>query len=306
MISLSQYINESVKNTDLNKIVKKLCELFVSNEEILIKKGDKLDLSSNYNITVPTDYIDELRTILSHKYPFSAETHYTGYSGTATDGILVSYTAGFKSEDLSFNKLIDKINKARLKKLSASVRKQIDKLLISTLSTHMTVDINISATQAENYVSCNDWYISISKDMVTPVLYYIKNVLGLYINIKKNLNDKITSMQVSSLYCKDSTHNIKDIAPIEQKIQKEALKQVPSTIKTKFKNWIYTAIGKSSSNKAVISCSNKEFSINSYGQCNCPYKLAVGLAQYAMTELKLKFRIELDRSNMAKEIYIYK
>lgn len=306
MISLSQYINESVKNTDLNKIVKKLCELFANNEEVLVKKGDKLDLSSNYNITVPTKDIDELREILSHKYPFSAETHYTGYSGTSSDGILVSYTAGFISEDPNTNKLIDKINKARLKKLSASVRKQIDKLLINTLSTHMTVDVNISATQAENYVSCNDWYISISKDMITPVLYYIKNVLGLYVNVKKNLNDKIKSMSVSSIYCEDSTHNIKDITPIEQKIQKEALKQVTSSIKTKFKNWIYTAIGKSSSNKAVISCSDKEFNINSYGKCNCPYKLAIGLTQYAMTELKLKFRIELDRNDMAKYIYIYK
>lgn len=306
MISLVQYINESVKNTDLNKIVKKLCELFVNNEEVLIKKGSKLDLSSNYNITVPADYIDELREILSHKYPFSAETHYTGYSGTSTDGILVSYTAGFKSEDPAVNKLIEKINKARLKKLSASVRKQIDKLLIGTLSTHMTVDVNISATQTENYVSCNDWYISVSKDMATPVLYYIKNVLGLYVNVKKNLNDKIKSMVVSSMYCKDSTHNIKDISPIEQKIQKEAIKQVSSTVKTKFKNWIYTTIGKSSSNKAVISCSNNEFNINSYGQCNCPYKLAIGITQYAMVELKFKFRIELDRYNSAKTIYIYK
>lgn len=306
MISLSQYINESVKNTDLNKIVKKLCELFVNNEEVLIKKGDKLDLSSNYNITVPADYIDELRIILSTKYPFSAETHYIGYSGTSTDGILVSYTAGFKSEDMSVNKLINKINKARLKKLSASARKQIDKFLIETLSSHMTVDIGISLKELDGYVGFISGMMYVTKDMITPVLYYIKNVLGLYVITKTDLRDNINKLIVSSLYCKDSTRQNKNISQIEEKIQKEALKQVKSTVKTKFKNWIYTKLGKSSNNQVQISCMDRDFSIDSYGQCNCPYKLVVGLTQYAMQELKLKFRIELDRFDRPKYIYIYK
>lgn len=305
MISLTQYINESVKNTDLNKIVKKLCELFVSRDEVLIKKGEKLDLSSNYTITVPSDTISELREILSHKYPFGAETHYTGYSGTSTDGILVSYRAGFKSENPDFNKLIEKINKARLKKITTPVRKQIDKLLINELSKHMTVGIYVDFNR-DDILSVTDSNISISNNLVPSLLYYIQNVLGLYVITNKNLRGQIKSIDVSSLYCKDSTRKNKGISSIEDKIQKEALKQVNNTIKTKFKNWIYTALGKSSNNKVTISCVDRDFNINSYGTCECPYKLVIGLTQYAYQELNLKFNIELDRFNRAKYIYIYK
>lgn len=307
MKDLVNYINESLKATDVNKVVKKLIELFVNKQEVLIKKGDKLDLSSNYNITVPADMISELRTVLNEKYPFEAETHYMGYSNTNTDGILVSFNSGFKSENPEKQKISEKINKARMKKLPVSTRKLIDGVIIDTLAKSYEIIISVNFSKDSDYISASSYTIGISPDYVGTMIYYIRDVLGLSVNAVKNLSDKVTKLQVTSPICRESFNTRRKITPIEEKIQKQAIKLVPATVKTKVKKWIYEAIGKSSSNQARIDTNCKDaFNINSYGDCTCPVNMAIGLSQWIKTELGFNFRLDITRTNSVKYINIYK
>lgn len=306
MKDLVNYINESLKQSDVNKVVKKLVELFVNKQEVLIKKGDKLDLSSNYEITVPSDMISDLRTVLNEKYPFEAETHYTGYSSTNTDGILVSFNGGFKSEDPNKQKISEKINKARMKKLPASTRKLIDNCIINTLAKYYEVVVSVNFSKDSDYISTTDYSIGISPDYIGTMIYYIRDVLGLHVNAVKNLSDKVIKLQVTSIMCEESFNTRRKITAIEEKIQKQAIKLVPTAVKTKIKKWIYEAIGKSSSNQVKITTTSRDFNINSYGNCDCPIAMAIGLSQWIKTELGFNFRLDINRLNMVSYINVYK
>ena len=306
MKDLVNYINESLKQSDVNKVVKKLTELFVNKQEVLIKKGDKLDLSSNYEITVPTDMISDLRELLNHNYPFEAETHYTGYSSTNTDGILVSFNGGFKSEDPNKQKISEKINKARMKKLPASTRKLVDNFIINKLAKYYEITVSVTSQKPSDYIGINDYAINISPDYVGVMVYYLQSILGLYVNQVKNLSNKVTKLTVNSIMCEESFNKNHKITQIEKKIRKKAIKLVPATVKTKVKKWIYDAIGKSSSNQVRITTTSRDFNINSYGNCDCPISMAIGLSQWIKTELGFNFRLDISRLNDVKYINIYK
>lgn len=307
MKDLINYLNESLKQTDVNRVIKKLIELFVNKQEVLIKKGDKLDLSSNYSITVPSEMISELRIILNEKYPFEAETHYTGYSNINTDGILVSYNSGFKSENPEKQKISEKINKARLKKLPASTRKLIDKVIIDTLAKSYEIIVSVNFNKDSDYISTNSYTIGISPDYVGTMIYYIRDILGLSVYAVKSLSGKVIKLQVTSPMCRESFNTRRKITQIEEKIQKQAIKLVPETVKTKVKEWIYTAIGKSSSNQVKIDTNCRDtFHINSYGECTCPINMAIGLSQWIKTELGFNFRLDITRTDIVKYINVYK